>query len=88
MRFSAKKWHKFAKKHFFQKPLHSAVDVAHTIISLGEMDDSNYNKQKNTLQLFFVRFRSCLQDQAVLLQEGQDNETNMKNDDKRALAFG
>ncbi len=52
------------------------------------MDDSNYNKQKNPVQLFFVTFKSCLQDQAVLLQEGQDNEINMKNDDKRALAFG
>ncbi len=51
------------------------------------MDDSNYNKQKNPVQLFFVTFKSCLQDQAVLLQEGQDNEINMKNDDKRALAF-
>ena len=52
------------------------------------MDNSNYNKWKNTSQLFFVASRSCLQDQAVLLQEGQDNEINMKNDDKRALAFG
>ncbi len=52
------------------------------------MDDSNYNKQKNAVQLFFVTFKSSLQDQAVLLQEGQDNEINMKIDDKRALAFG
>ncbi len=52
------------------------------------MDDSNHNKEKNTLQLFFVASRSCLQDQAVLLQEGQDKEINMKNDDKRASAFG
>ena len=52
------------------------------------MDDSNYKKEKNTLQLFFVASRSCLQDQAVLLQEWQDNEINIKNDDKRALAFG
>ena len=39
-------------------------------------------------QLFFVPFKSFLQDQAVLLQEQQDNETKMKNDDKIALAFG
>ena len=52
------------------------------------MDDSNYNQQKNTFQLFFVAFRSWLQDQAVLLRKGQDTEINMKNDDKRALAFG
>ncbi len=34
------------------------------------MDDPTYKKEKNTLQLFFVAPRSCLQDQAVLLQEG------------------
>ncbi len=51
------------------------------------MDDSSYYKQKNSLQLFFVTFRSCLKDQAALFQEGQGNEIDMKNDDKRALAF-
>ncbi len=51
------------------------------------MDDSNYNKQKNPLQLFYVTFRNCLQDRAVLMQEGQDNKINMKSDDIRVLAF-
>ncbi len=51
------------------------------------MDDSTYNKQKNSLQIVFVIFRSCLKDQAALLQEGQDNDINMKNDDKTVLAF-
>ena len=51
------------------------------------MHDSNYNKQKNSLQLFIFTFRSCLKDQAALLQEGQDNEINIKNDDKRDLAL-
>ena len=52
------------------------------------MVDSNYNKQKSTSPLLFVEFKSYLQDQAVILQEGQDNEINMKNADKKALAFG
>ncbi len=51
------------------------------------MDDANYNKQKNSLQLFFVTFKSCLQDQAVLLHEEKDNEINMKNDEKKGLSF-
>ncbi len=44
-------------------------------------------KKKTPCNFFLVASRSCLQDQAVLLQEGQDKEINMKNDDKRASAF-
>ncbi len=48
------------------------------------MDNSNNNMKKDS-STFFVASRSCLKDHAVLLQEGQDNEINMKNDDKRTL---
>ena len=45
-------------------------------------------KKKTPCNFFLLHPEAVAQDQAVLLQEGQEKEINMKNDDKRASAFG
>ncbi len=73
------------KQALFQKTSHSAVDLAHTIIiSLGKMDDPNYNKQKTFLSHSEAAFKIML----FCWRTDRTTKINMENDNKRALASG